>query len=644
MDPGNRRLILVALSALAVLAVVVSIPSAETDAPAVDQDLVEDYGFADYIISQGSRSMVQVTFRVPNDSTQGYDWDVRSVAQGSSLNLARLSEVSGELVVVMVGGSLGNLALIQVDEVGDRDPVDVRFEMLGGSVTDLNVLTVPSSLGSAIGDSYTLMFGPLGQVTLRLMQGSLGDLVPTEDMVSADGMSIEIGSGMEIDRMATSGSNGRYGSVDVRLTGGSVGYMTNERSVVGSLTYVFESGSVDYFCVGADTENGSSTYLSSLNTFYVQGDVHVRIDPTVAIRQAIIGGGITDIPSVLWNGDSPQGAGSKNIEIDATGTLFYPDTCFLTSNRTQGNVYQFSSYTIGGTPRTKSISTDYYVNGSSSRAPVYGEGGVWSSPTDMSVYVGQYLYVDTDLIVSSGSTLTVCPGGRLVTTGNIFLVGLLHNDGEIVNTGIIEKREGGRLTGNEPVGDGFVAYCINVSPSDGRIDVMASDDDTVVLRTNGTVYISRISVLLENGDMEVTITVPDTLYVGGDEFVVSLRQSPDGDYEGLYDLEIMGIDETVLNSLRIEVTVPCTIPSDTSCYVYLHDRVTDGNQSMEVVDRSYGEITFIATGNGTYFLSTVSPDGIDGSAGFDENILNIALAAIIVVVGAVVVYILLKKD
>ena len=105
----------------------------------------------------------------------------------------------------------------------------------------------------------------------------------------------------------------------------------------------------------------------------------------------------------------------------------------------------------------------------------------------------------------------------------------------------------------------------------------------------------------------------------------------------------MGIDENVLGSLRIEVTVPCDIPSDSSCYVYLHDSVTGESDSMEIVDRSYGEVAFVASGNGTYFLSTVSPEGIDGS-GLGENLINIVLAIVIVVVGTGVVYILLKRD
>ena len=621
---GISRPLLALIAVSAVLIISLSFaPSSE--APPVDQDLVEEYGYADYIISEGTRSSVYITHRVPSDSSaSGYEWEVSSVTQGSSPNLARLSEISGNLTVVMVGGDLGNLALIQTDTVDDVTPVDVRFEMYGGSLSDLRVLTVPYSLESQLENSYTLMFGPLGNVELVLSSGSIGDLIPTEDMVSVASMDVIIGNGMTVDRMLTTGSNGRYASVNVELRGGAVGYMTNEKSVVGTLTYDFRSGSVDYFCIGADTENGSNTYLSNLNTFYVQGDVHVTVDGSVKVRQAIIGAGILDLPSRLWNGDVALASASTNVEIDAGDMPLSPDTCFMTSNRTQ----------------------DYYLSGSSARQPVYGDGGVWMSANNLTVQVGQYLYVNAQMTVSSGSIFTVAEGGRLVTTGQIYLVGAIVNNGDLVNSGIIEKREGGNISGNEPLGDGFVAYCINVSPADGRIDVMASDDDTVILRTDSTVYISRISVLLENGDREVTITAPDTLYIGGDRFLVGLREVEGSDTLGAYDLDVIGIDSGVLESMSIEVTVSCSLGSDVTCYVYHVDEETGESIQTEVVDRSYGEITFKANGTGVYYLSTVSPEGIDESEGnvLSDNAINIALAAVIVIVGAMVVYILLKKD
>ena len=129
-------------------------------------------------------------------------------------------------------------------------------------------------------------------------------------------------------------------------------------------------------------------------------------------------------------------------------------------------------------------------------------------------------------------------------------------------------------------------------------------------------------------------------------FLIGLREVSGVSSLGAYDLDVIGIDEAVLSSMRIEVTVSCSLGSDTGCYVYHVDEETEDVVAMEITDRSYGEITFLADGTGQYFLSTTSPEGIDDSDGsaLSENALNIALAAVIVLVGTIVVYILLKKD
>ncbi len=624
---------------LTVAALVASVTAEPAKASSPDQDLINMYGYADYIITEGTRSSVNITYReCVNDGT--CEWAVRSISQGSSLSLTQLSALDGSLSVVMTGGTLGNLTLIQTDSLQDITRTDIEFKMLGGELANLRMLTVPSYLESRLENSYILMFGPLGDITLDLQTGRIGDLVPTEDMISVGMMTVLIGDEMSIDRMLTSGSNGRYDIILVRLLGGTVGYMSNDKSVVGVLTYEFESGSMDYFSIGANSEAGNNNLLSAMSTFYVQGDVTVRVDNSVTIRQAIIGAGILDTPSVLWNGDMPNSYSSKNIEIDAPGMAISPDTCFFTSNRTHSNVYFFSTYTVGGTLRTRSISTNYYSG--STQMSVYGEDGIWASATDMSIQVGHYLYLNTMLTIYSNSVFTVEPGGRLVTAGHMLLLGVLMNNGDVLNSGVIEKREGGDIQGFSVMGDGFVAYGINVNTTDGMIEVMASDDDTVILKTDGTVYIGPISALLKGGDRGVVITVPNTVYVSGSEFMIGLKELENGDYISGYELTTTGIDCNVLESLSIEVTVPCAVSSDMKCYVY-HQGSDGTYQVMEVIDRSYGEIMFLASGLGEYYLSTVPPDG-EVKSGLDENTLNICLAVIIVIVGAVVVYILLKKD
>ena len=643
MGTARSHIILAAAVAVVLLSIV---PSVVPDSSAASyDDLKSEYGYADYIISDSGRSTVTVLHKItsvdPDTGETSYEWERRTVSYGASHVLTRLSELGDSLTVVMAGGVLGSLTLIQADVVEDAGPVDLTFEMYGGEVSDLRVLSVQASLKGDLRDSYTLMFSPLGDVRLRLAAGSVGDLIPTEDMVAAASLEVDVGQGMTVDRMFTTGYNGRYGQVLVTLSGGSVGYMANVRSVVGNLEYDLEHGSVDYLCIGADTEYGSNSRLSDMNTFYVQHDVRVSIDPTVEIRQAVIGAGIFDIPSTLWNGDVLAQQPAKSVEIDAPETVITPDLCFMTSNRSQDTVYQFTTYTVGGTPRTRTISSVFTAEWSSSPLPVYGEGGIWASANDLTVHTGFSLYLDAQLTVPSGSVLTVSPGGEVVNVGDMVLMGTMVNNGAVVNNGVIEKRERGSFEGTEPLGSGFLAYCISLNPSD-KIEVMASDDDTVILRMEDTVYVSYISVLLENGDMEVVIRAPDTMFVGGDRFMISLRETDPVRGETAYELTVEGIDQSVLSYLDIEVTVPA---ESQARYVY---HVGDDGRMvpMEVGEGAYDEITFTADGTGVYVLSSTVPEGVvvPETGGLDDDTKNVILAAAIAVVGSIVVYILLRKD
>ena len=639
MGTARSHIILAAAVAVVLLSIV---PSVIPDSSAAsDDDLKSEYGYADYIISDSGRSTVTVLHKItsvdPDTGEISYEWERRTVSYGASHVLTRLSELGDSLTVVMAGGVLGSLTLIQADVVKDAGPVDLTFEMYGGEVSDLRVLSVQASLKGDLRDSYTLMFSPLGDVRLRLAAGSVGDLIPTEDMVAAASLEVDVGQGMTVDRMFTTGYNGRYGQVQVTLSGGSVGYMANVRSVVGNLEYDLEHGSVDYLCIGADTEYGSNSRLSDMNTFYVQHDVRVSIDPTVEIRQAVIGAGIFDIPSTLWNGDVLAQQPAKSVEIDAPETVITPDLCFMTSNRSQDTVYQFTTYTVGGTPRTRTISSVFTAEWSSSPLPVYGEGGIWASANDLTVHTGFSLYLDAQLTVPSGSVLTVSPGGEVVNVGDMVLMGTMVNNGAVVNNGVIEKRD----EGTEPLGSGFLAYCISLNPSD-KIEVMASDDDTVILRMEDTVYVSYISVLLENGDMEVVIRAPDTMFVGGDRFMISLRGTDPVGGETAYELTVEGIDQSVLSYLDIEVTVPAEPQAR-----YVYHVGDDGTMvPMEVGEGAYDEITFTADGTGVYVLSSTVPEGVvvPKAGGLDDDTKNVILAIAIAVVGSIVVYILLRKD
>ena len=642
MRTVTRNGIIFALIAVALLSATLSVESGDS-AITPDRQLISEFPDADVIIYDGTRSSVNIMKRTNafNSAEPSEDgWTVTSVMKGGSLTVAQLSELKGDLNVVMVSGSLSTVNLLRVDHRDDqRDPCDVTFTMEGGSVDYLKVLTVSSSVRSSLKDHYTIMYQPLGHISIDLRSADITELSPTEDMVEASDIEIKVSSGSTVDRIFPSGKNGRYGSVYMELDGGSVGYMTNLKAVVGSLEYRFRSGSIEYFCIGADTEYGSNYSLSNINSFYARGSVTVDMDPTVSYRSVIIGSGIMELPAVLWNGDKISTntieTSSKNVLIDAKDTNVDLDKCFRTSNRSQNTCYQLSSYTIGGNARTKSLSSYCYgsVIGS---VQVYGKRGIWSSASDMEIHTGYHLMISGLMNIPSGVTVTVSKGASLTIANQLYLGGILVNEGTVNNTGVIEKGREGSIEGNVS-GNGYIAYSISVTPrEDGSIDVMASDDDSVVIRSNDTILIKSISVLLSNGDYEVHISAPPSMYFEGNWFLVSLKASKSDDKGVTYQLHIDGIDKAILSSLTVSVTIP--MPSNSEYHVYR----SDGNE-MAITDMSYPDLTFIAEGTGTYRVTDTSDEpGTDATR--KNMIMNYALAASIVLVGVATVYMLLRKD
>ena len=141
--------------------------------------------------------------------------------------------------------------------------------------------------------------------------------------------------------------------------------------------------------------------------------------------------------------------------------------------------------------------------------------------------------------------------------------------------------------------------------------------------------------------MEVVIRAPDTMFVGGDRFMISLRGTDPVGGETAYELTVEGIDQSVLSYLDIEVTVPAEPQAR-----YVYHVGDDGTMvPMEVGEGAYDEITFTADGTGVYVLSSTVPEGVvvPKAGGLDDT-KNVILAVAIAVVGSIVVYILLRKD
>ena len=640
MDAVRKATIVIAIGIL-VLAAFASTDS--EGAPLTpDAKLAAEHPDADVIIYEGAKSTVNVMKRTASfsDIDSKEEWTVTAMSVGSSLIVTQLSNLVDDLNVAMVSGELSDLVLIRADVKDDqRAQADVVFEMSGGSLNSLKVMTATQSVKSQLKDHYTIMYRPLGAVSLSFSSCSVTEVSPTEDMVEADSISTVVSTGSEIDRMFPSGKNGRYASVSFVLDGGSVGYMTNVSSVVGTLDYKLRHGSVDYFCIGADTEYGSNYMLSSINSFYARGAVTVSIDSTVSCTSVILGSGVIEIPRLLWNGDevsmSTIETTAKNVLIDADGIQVWQDKCFRTSNRSQSTCYQLSTYTIGGNARTKSLSTTCYSSGTGT-IQVYGDRGIWASASDLEIRTGYHLMTSCIFSVPAGTQLHISEGASLTVAYQCYLEGYLVNEGTLMNTGIIEKSRGGTVLGTIE-GGGFVAYSISVNPrEDGSIEVMASEDDSVVIRSSGSAYIKSISVLLFNGDRQVTIVAPSSMYFSGERFLISLTDVSPSEKEAAYRLAVQGVDANVLSAFTVTVTV--SVSSSTAHHVYAED-----GTEMKVLESVYPEVSFIAQGNGTYRIAEQEGGQDDGSIS-RSAMLNYALAAAIVVVGAITIYIILRKD
>ncbi len=610
--------VLVLVLALAV----VTVPS--SDAAESSSDPLVAYPDADYVIIEGSKSGVDVIKRL--DGTDKNGKILRSTIHldsGDSHTVVKWSDVTDSVKIVMVSGDLGDLNLLRIDTiVSPEAPVDLHFEMLSGSLDTFHAISVHTSIAQKLPDSNFTAYRPIDKMTIRIA-GEVREVCPTTDLVEIGSMDLRVLPGAEIDRLYPTGEKGRYYSANLSIIGGVVGYVSNIASVVNYMEYHLDSGSVDYMCLGADTEGGSGYYRSNMWTFYVQGDVNIYAGPLMNIGTMILGAGIMDAPSVLSNGEASDVKIARNVYLDMDGHDVDASTCFLTKD---GRALRFSNYTIDGTPSSGTVRTSYYV--SYQTLPLYGEGGIWPMYDGLTVPGGCNLYLGADLEVRSGGLLMVFAGGKMVNTGWLALMGDMIIEGNLQNGSIIEKRDGGTITGDVG-GDGLVAYCIYARPNDGRVELMSVEDNTVVMRsTSGDIYFNSASIRFNSISSKVTVSAPESMYVKGTEFVISLEQESDG-----WTLMLTGFES--FDSLNIEVTVPARIPSGYTCQVLDSD-----NQKLES-DHTYTDVTFIAPGNGKYQVEVYEVLGIYGLSSMMKNII---IAIAIVVVATVTVYFLLKKD
>ena len=619
-----------ALLVLFLISMVLSIVAAEP-VSSEGQAPQESYPDADVVIAQADRGNVSVIYRIePAEAGGEPTYQIRSVRSGGDVNLFDISEGRTEMKVVMVSGRIGALSMINVDVYDPNTSVSsASFEMIGGEIERLQVVSVANNILSYLPDSYFAPYYAVNDVSLNI-SGEIQELVPTSSLVGISNISILISDGAMVDRFYLSGSNGRYDDVSVTITGGHIGYMSNQRSVMSSLEYDFRKGVIDYLCVGADVEGGTGFYSFNLWTSYVIRDVSVSIGGYMSIGSAVMGAGITDVPSMLCNGQSPATVPARNVTIDSSSEISV-DRTFVEG----GKVLRFNSYKIGDEPSASSPRSTYYYLYKVHE--IYGEYGVWESYLGSSVRSGVKMVVNAPLIVEENSSIEISKGAIMINADHIVLSGTIRCEGTLRNDSVIEKRGSGSIDGKIS-GSGCISYgIVALTSKEGRIDVMAESDDAVTIRSDsGELLFNTTSVYLKNLGCRVVVSAPSSMYIVGDSFTIGLMDAEVQGFSHSWRLYLSGFDSE--SPLTYEVTVPLRIADG-----YVAEIIGPGGERAEIREATDSELTFIASGPGVYAFRVLEIEEED-QAFLSGMTVNIIVASAIVVVASLVVYFLLRRD
>ena len=635
-----RLLALVPVMVVAVLVLVPSVDAAKVneEEPPTPWELYPD---ADYIITSSEDGSVLFSYKetveVTEETPEGIKWTTRTYPSGSDITVCRWSQIEPPSIsVVFDGATVDDLVLIQVDDSAIRDKyVSVDFRMVSGYVDSLSLVSVNYSQQASLGKDYSdSMFNPIDDAMITLDGGRITEFNPTSHMVHIESMEVYIGSSMVIDRFYTTGQNGRYGDVDIMLLGGTVGYMANMKSRIGSLSYYLEHGTVRYMAIGSDTEAGDNQRgLQYACTSYVTGDVDLYIGSTVSMGYLIMGGGITNNPNILWNGTVVQDTPMRNVSIEAGDFQIHADTCFMNEKRT--HAFKFTSFKVEGSPGTSTVSQSYKADDGSS-LPVYGENGIWMGTSYIDLPSGTSLFVNATMVVNPDGILDISVGGRLVITQHMVLQGTVNAVGEFINNSVVELRDNGEVIGSVS-GDGFIADYIVSQTTGSSINIMSSYD-TVIISQQNSRYVSEIDALLKSGECKVRISLQYSgMAFGSDTFMISLKEVSFNDsFTGAYTLHIEGIDPSLLELCSISVDVPLNVPYGYEAKVYYYGSGASDPLEVECDTPQYGQIEFHTNQAGLFGIMLIP---IDQPADVQprENIVEI----IILLIGIAIVSILM---
>lgn len=541
-------------------------PSASADDDPVVLLPQDYYPDADVIITQGDRGVTIVTFKaygsyLTDDSSTR--WLTEIYRGNTDLVLRDLSTVQGTFKVVFDGANVKRLTIFNVDsKQALNSGVVLDFKMYGGKISSFSLLSVSKSVTKYLATSYDVMPSPIRSVTLDLKAGSIDLINPTSVMVAISSYEITLDRGMTVNRLYTTGENGKYSSVKVKVYGASIGYMANIASKIGYLEYVINSGHIDYLCLGANTEHTSRRTLSTMATSYVSGDVSVQISNSAKVDSCIMGGGILNIPRVLCNGEIVSSEVIHMILIDAPNVTVYNDTAFLNERHTQA--YHFNDYVIGQSPYPESL-MDTFNYGKSYRS-VYADDGLWGPISSATLPAGGVFSINTKFLIQAEGTFLVSKGSSMINSNDVIVSGTLDVQGRLLNNSIIQSRPGSTVNGDID-GIGFVTDYIYYSTPVSVIDVM-SQTTSVVIEQSSIYPVESIFVQMPD-DLFVDITISGSQRIFADQVMITLIcTGAAGDFFDSYRLEIKGIDKLTLSLCKVDVKVPVDGEGCTAVYVY----------------------------------------------------------------------------
>lgn len=288
---------------------------------------------------------------------------------GDTMILAGTNELTNitKVTVNMTGGTVSTpLAIVgQNDQTNNTYNGDIEFTMTGGTLAGGLYAAYTNGSSSGLTGTWASPNQMADEVVINISGGDVTAAIqPVINYLKVNSYTINVSGTADINIIKTAGSNGRIDTEVVNISGGSVGYITAQRSAVGTLTYNITGGSIEYFTIGADTEGANNgTNGANMQTGYVYGNVVVNIASAADVSETIVGGGILDMPKKNANGNTITDEMTGTVTINAPGKEIKLQNSFYDDDGKVKILYMYPSITTATVQTTAGYSMSDYWNG-----------------------------------------------------------------------------------------------------------------------------------------------------------------------------------------------------------------------------------------------------------------------------------------